>query len=83
MAPPNQLFSPILTTCMCTSVLLLLLLLFLLYKYNQVSLPVAQQGLQGLPSFRGNTASVAATGKAHAPKPKSVLAPLPPGSSGT
>ncbi|OXB59440.1 hypothetical protein ASZ78_004799 [Callipepla squamata] len=35
MAPPNQLFSPILTTCMCTSVLLLLLLLFLLYKYNQ------------------------------------------------
>ncbi|XP_042682518.1 macrophage colony-stimulating factor 1 receptor [Centrocercus urophasianus] len=35
MAPPNQIFSPILTTCMCTSVLLLLLLLFLLYKYNQ------------------------------------------------
>ncbi|KAM8799094.1 macrophage colony-stimulating factor 1 receptor [Eudromia elegans] len=35
MAPPNKLFSPILSTCMGTSVLLLLLLLFLLYKYNQ------------------------------------------------
>ncbi|NXJ74196.1 CSF1R factor, partial [Trogon melanurus] len=35
MAPPNQLFSPILSTCIGTSVLLLLLLLFLLYKYNQ------------------------------------------------
>ncbi|NXU50066.1 CSF1R factor, partial [Turnix velox] len=35
MAPPNKLFSPILSTCIGTSVLLLLLLLFLLYKYNQ------------------------------------------------
>ncbi|XP_065705213.1 macrophage colony-stimulating factor 1 receptor [Patagioenas fasciata] len=35
MAPPNKLFSPILSTCTGTSVLLLLLLLFLLYKYNQ------------------------------------------------
>ncbi|XP_069725242.1 macrophage colony-stimulating factor 1 receptor [Phaenicophaeus curvirostris] len=35
MAPPNTLFSPILSTCIGTSVLLLLLLLFLLYKYNQ------------------------------------------------
>ncbi|KFP09172.1 Macrophage colony-stimulating factor 1 receptor, partial [Egretta garzetta] len=35
MAPPNQLFSPILSTCIGTSILLLLLLLFLLYKYNQ------------------------------------------------
>uniref|UniRef100_A0A672TYH9 receptor protein-tyrosine kinase n=1 Tax=Strigops habroptila TaxID=2489341 RepID=A0A672TYH9_STRHB len=35
MAPPNKLFSPILSTCIGTSVLLLLLLLFLLYKYHQ------------------------------------------------
>ncbi|XP_054024432.1 macrophage colony-stimulating factor 1 receptor [Dryobates pubescens] len=35
MVPPNKLFSPILSTCIGTSVLLLLLLLFLLYKYNQ------------------------------------------------
>ncbi|NWS94930.1 CSF1R factor, partial [Mionectes macconnelli] len=35
MAPPNKLFSPILSTCIATLVLLLLLLLFLLYKYNQ------------------------------------------------
>ncbi|XP_040458968.1 macrophage colony-stimulating factor 1 receptor [Falco naumanni] len=35
MAPPNKFFSPILSTCIGTSVLLLLLLLFLLYKYNQ------------------------------------------------
>uniref|UniRef100_A0A8B9UEV7 receptor protein-tyrosine kinase n=1 Tax=Anas zonorhyncha TaxID=75864 RepID=A0A8B9UEV7_9AVES len=35
MAPPNKLFSPILSTCVGTSVLLLVLLLFLLYKYNQ------------------------------------------------
>ncbi|KFP61091.1 Macrophage colony-stimulating factor 1 receptor, partial [Cariama cristata] len=35
MAPPAKLFSPILSTCIGTSVLLLLLLLFLLYKYNQ------------------------------------------------
>ncbi|NXL87860.1 CSF1R factor, partial [Alectura lathami] len=35
MAPPNTLFSPILSTCMGTLVLLLLLILFLLYKYNQ------------------------------------------------
>ncbi|NXC39013.1 CSF1R factor, partial [Penelope pileata] len=35
MAPPNKLFTPILSTCMSISVLLLLLLLFLLYKYNQ------------------------------------------------
>ncbi|NWQ95583.1 CSF1R factor, partial [Burhinus bistriatus] len=35
MAPPNKLFSPVLSTCIGTSVLLLLLLLFLLYKYNQ------------------------------------------------
>ncbi|NXF03861.1 CSF1R factor, partial [Smithornis capensis] len=35
MAPPNKLFSPILSTCIGTLVLLLLLLLFLLYKYNQ------------------------------------------------
>ncbi|NXA07019.1 CSF1R factor, partial [Sapayoa aenigma] len=35
MAPPNKLFSPVLATCIGTSVLLLLLLLFLLYKYNQ------------------------------------------------
>ncbi|NXF83470.1 CSF1R factor, partial [Sclerurus mexicanus] len=35
MAPPNKLFSPILSTCIGALVLLLLLLLFLLYKYNQ------------------------------------------------
>ncbi|KFU92992.1 Macrophage colony-stimulating factor 1 receptor, partial [Chaetura pelagica] len=35
MAPPNKFFSPVLSTCIGTSVLLLLLLLFLLYKYNQ------------------------------------------------
>ncbi|NXX18479.1 CSF1R factor, partial [Podargus strigoides] len=35
MAPPNKLFSPVLSTCIGASVLLLLLLLFLLYKYNQ------------------------------------------------
>ncbi|NXN93861.1 CSF1R factor, partial [Rhinopomastus cyanomelas] len=35
MAPPNKLFSPILSTCVGTSVLLLLLLLLLFYKYNQ------------------------------------------------
>lgn len=57
MAPPNKLFSPILSTCIGTSVLLLLLLLFLLYKYNQVRFPVAQQGLQGLPSLRDHAAS--------------------------
>lgn len=57
MAPPNKLFSPILSTCIGTSVLLLLLLLFLLYKYNQVRFPVAQQGLQGLPSLGGHPPS--------------------------
>ncbi|KFZ56687.1 Macrophage colony-stimulating factor 1 receptor, partial [Antrostomus carolinensis] len=35
MAPPDKLFSPILSTCIGALVLLLLLLLFLLYKYNQ------------------------------------------------
>ncbi|NXT58093.1 CSF1R factor, partial [Pluvianellus socialis] len=35
MAPPNKLFSPVLSTCIGALVLLLLLLLFLLYKYNQ------------------------------------------------
>ncbi|XP_027538283.1 macrophage colony-stimulating factor 1 receptor [Neopelma chrysocephalum] len=35
MAPPNTLFSPVLSTCIGALVLLLLLLLFLLYKYNQ------------------------------------------------
>ncbi|XP_061216131.1 macrophage colony-stimulating factor 1 receptor [Neopsephotus bourkii] len=35
MAPPNKLFSPVLSTCIGTSVLLLLFLLFLLYKYHQ------------------------------------------------
>lgn len=51
MAPPNKLFSPILSTCISTSVLLLVLLLFLLYKYNQVRLPFAQRGLRGWPSL--------------------------------
>lgn len=41
MAPPNKLFSPILSACIGTSVLLFFLLLFLLYKYNQVRFPVA------------------------------------------
>lgn len=57
MAPPNKLFSPILSTCIGTSVLLLLLLLFLLYKYNQVRFPVAWQELQGLPSLTGSAGS--------------------------
>lgn len=57
MAPPNKLFSPILSTCIGTSVLLLLLLLFLLYKYNQVRFPVARQELQGLPSLAGSAGS--------------------------
>lgn len=57
MAPPNKLFSPILSTCIGTSVLLLLLLLFLLYKYNQVRFPVARQELQGLPSLTGSAGS--------------------------
>lgn len=51
MAPPNKLFSPILSTCVSTLVLLLLLLLFLLYKYNQVRPPFTQRGLRGQPSL--------------------------------
>lgn len=43
--------------------------------------PCCTEGLQGLSSLRGHTASVAAKGKAHIPKPKCVLAHLPPGSS--
>lgn len=57
MAPPNKLFSPVLSTCIGTLVLLLLLLLFLLYKYNQVRFRVAQKGLQGLPSLRDHAVS--------------------------
>lgn len=65
MALPNKLFSPVLSTCIGALVLLLLLLLFLLYKYNQVRFPDARQGLQGLPSLRGHTASAGSQGRDH------------------
>lgn len=63
MALPNTLFSPVLSSCISALVVLLLLLLFLLYKYNQVRFPAAGQGLQGLPSLRGHTASSGSQGR--------------------
>lgn len=63
MALPNKLFSPVLSSCISALVVLLLLVLFLLYKYNQVRFPAAGQGLQGLPSLRGHTASAGNQGR--------------------